>query len=147
MKSWNKCARKCELLNTNKMKGQNPTACGCLWTISTAFSLLKCSHRPSDANIRKESFGWRGWERIVGLADKIGMCIGSGSLNFALIGSLLNCACFIYTSPIDFDTCTKYNKGVIHKKSPFKKKQNYESLQRSISEPKNPFPQKIKWGH
>ncbi len=92
-----------------KKEEQNLTACGWLWTISTAFSLLKCSQSPSDANIRKESFGWRGWEMIVGLALKIGMFIGSGSLNFPLIGSSLYCTCFIYTSPIDLETCIKHN--------------------------------------
>lgn len=57
---------------------------------------------------------------MVGSADKIGMVIGSGSLNFALIGSLLNRACFIYTSPIDLDTYIKYIQGVIARHQLFK---------------------------
>jgi len=95
------------VLQENHKEQENLTARGLLWTISTAWSLLRCSHKPSDANIRKESFGWIGWEITVGLADKKGMFIGSGSLNFALMGSRLNCSCFIYTSPIDLETCTK----------------------------------------
>lgn len=47
----------------------------------------------------------------------IGMSIGSGSLNFALIGSLLYWACFIYTSPIDLETCIKHNSKVSDKTS------------------------------
>lgn len=92
------------------LRGWNLTACGWLWTISTAFSLLKCSHRPSEANMRKESFGWRGWVKIDGEALNIGMFIGSEILNFALIGSLLYWACFIYTSPMDLETCIKYSR-------------------------------------
>lgn len=92
------------------------TARGWLWTISTAFSLLRCSHKPSEANMRKESLGWRWRDMIVGLAVKIGMFRGSEILNFILIGSLLYCACFIYASPIDLETCRARNKSIDHTK-------------------------------
>jgi hypothetical protein len=58
---------------------------------------------------------------IVGLALKIDLSIGSGSLNLALIGSLLNRACFIYTSPMDLEPCIKYNHGFHYLKLEFAK--------------------------
>uniref|UniRef100_A0A2P2QA32 Uncharacterized protein n=1 Tax=Rhizophora mucronata TaxID=61149 RepID=A0A2P2QA32_RHIMU len=49
---------------------------------------------------------------MVGLVLKIGMFIGLGSLNFPLSGSLLYCAYFRYTSPIDLETCIRYSKEI-----------------------------------
>ena len=57
---------------------------------------------------------------IVGLAVMIGMFMGSEILNFILIGSLLYCACFIYASPIDLETCRACNKNIDHTMSPWR---------------------------
>lgn len=78
------------------------------WTILTASWLLRCSQRPSDANIRNWSWGCSGCTVIDGTELSIGFLKGSRSLNFTCNGSRLNSAFFRYTSPIDLEICNSH---------------------------------------
>lgn len=81
------------------------TARWCFWTMSTASWLVKCSHRPSEANMTKRSHGWRLWDKIDGLALNKGLLNGVRSLNFVVSGSMLYRGSFKNASPIDLDNC------------------------------------------
>jgi len=89
------------------------TLWGWFWTISTASWLLRCSHSPSEANMRNWSWGWSLCTEIEGSELKIGLLKGSWRRNLAYNGSLLNSAFFRYTSPIDLEICNIISHNII----------------------------------
>lgn len=100
-------------------------------TISTASWLLRCSHKPSDANIRNWSSGRSFWTWIDGSALSIGVSKGSATLNLGNKGSLLNSHLLKYASPIDLEICKRisYQQCCIHENSDiFFNQTNYKDL-------------------
>lgn len=72
-------------------------------TILTAASSVKCSQRPSVANIKNMSWGCNFRTNIEGTAVITGLFKGTGIPKWKR-GSLLNSGFFKYTSPIDLET-------------------------------------------
>lgn len=79
------------------------TTLGFFETILTAASSLKCSQRPSVANIKNISSGRNFLTNIEGTAVITGLFKGTG-IPKRKSGSLLNSGFFRYTSPIDLET-------------------------------------------
>ena len=91
---------------------RNLTCLGLLLTMSTASWLVRCSQRPSDANMINWSSGCNFSTDMVGSAVRIGFIKGSGTLYLCGNGSLLNSGLFKYTSPRDLVTCNQLSKSM-----------------------------------
>lgn len=78
----------------------------------TASWLLRCSHNPSDAKMRKLSPAQSFRTCIDGSARRIGFSKVPGTLNFGSKGSLLNSDFFKYASPSDLETSRSHEMKV-----------------------------------
>lgn len=77
-----------------------PTGLGFRCTISTAAWFVRCSHNPSDANMKNLSWWLKTLVDIDGSALRIGLLRRPGSWNFPNFESTANSCFFIYPSPI-----------------------------------------------